>query len=100
MRRTFIPSSNFSASEPASTMFPFTTPPPSSSMTDDTYGTGTLGAARWTMVKDRSVPVVASALGSNSSLPHRAQALRRSKNSAPQLVQAWATRWGSPSSTR
>src|SRR3954451_24553560 len=99
VRRTFIPSFTCSGSDSTLTTLAFTSPPPSRSTTDETYGTGTPGAAWCTMANDRTTPVVPSVLLVNSRLAQRAQALRRSKNSAPHLVHSLASRCGSPSSS-
>ena len=58
----------------------------------DTYGAGMPGAARCTMVKARSVARFLTRAFLNSVAPQLAQALRRSKNRAPQLVHSWARR--------
>ena len=52
------------------------------------------------MVNALSSPSVATAASLNSVAKHEAQALRRSKNRAPQLVHSLATRCGSSPSTR
>ena len=52
------------------------------------------------MVNAFSSPSVATAASLNSVAKHEAQALRRSKNRAPQLVHSLATRCGSSPSTR
>ena len=58
------------------------------------------GAAKATMVKVRTSPVVGMSTRLNSVPSHEAQALRRSKKRAPQLVHSLATRCGSSPNTR
>jgi hypothetical protein len=69
-------------------------------MTPATNGTGTPGDAKATMVNALSSPSLAIGESLNSVAKHAAQALRRSKNRAPQLVHSLATRCGSSPSTR
>ena len=52
------------------------------------------------MVKARTSPSVGMSTVVNPVAPQLAQALRRSKNRAPQVVHSLATRWGSLPSTR
>ena len=73
---------------------------PSQSITAEANGTVTPGAANVTMVKARTMPSVAMSTLSKVVAKHDAQALRRSKNRAPQEVQRLATRWGWSASTR
>ena len=67
---------------------------PSQSTRAATKGTGTPGAAKLTMVKARTSPSVATSTVLNPAFPHWAQALRRSKKRAAQLVHSWAVRCG------
>ncbi len=100
VRRTFMPRCTCSGSGSTLTTLPRTLVP-SQSTTAATKGTGTPGAAKATMVKARTSPSVGTGdlaeLGAASS---EAQALRRSKNRAPQVVHSLATRCGSSPSTR
>jgi hypothetical protein len=57
-----------------------------------TKGTGTPGAAKVTMVNERTTPSVAMSTFLKSVAKHDAQALRRSKNFAPQDVHSLATK--------
>jgi len=59
--------------------------PPQSTMAD-TKGTGMPGAAKATMVNERTVPSVAMDTSSNEVPKHDAHALRRSKKRAPHDV--------------
>lgn len=59
---------------------------PLQSTTAATNGTGMPGAAIDTIVKARTSPTVATSADVKWMPPQEAQALRRSKNLAPQLV--------------
>src|SRR4051794_32481022 len=80
-------------------MLAFTDPPPARSTVADTYGVGTPGAARCTIVKLRTTPCVPNFSWWNARFPQLAQALRRSKYLAPHESHTVAARCGSPSST-
>ena len=73
---------------------------PPQSMTDATNGTGTPGAASDTMVNARTTPSVPMGALLNPVAPQAAQALRRSKYRAPHDAHSFASKCGSPSSTR
>jgi hypothetical protein len=63
---TLIPSLIWSGSGSISTRFALTAPPPSRWTTAETYGVGTLGAARWTIENEISSPSRGISLRSNS----------------------------------
>jgi hypothetical protein len=65
---------------------------PSQLMTAATNGTGTPGAAKVTIVKERTVPVVLIFVFLKSVAKHAAQAFRRSKKRAPQAVHSFASK--------
>src|SRR4051812_38991608 len=85
VRRSFMPSVTCSGSGGQLTTLPRTLVP-SQSTTPATNGTSTPGAANATIVNDRNSPSVAIGTVLKSSAKQLAQALRRSKNRAPQLV--------------
>ena len=58
------------------------------------------GAAKDTIVKALTSPLLGTVTFAKSVCPQLAQALRRSKNLALQLVHSLATKCGSGSSTR
>jgi hypothetical protein len=69
-------------------------------MTAGTKGTGIPGAARETMVNDRTSPSVATGTRVKLVPLQAAQALRRLKNLAPHSVHWLASRWGEGPRTR
>ena len=79
--------------------FPRTLVPPQSTIAA-TKGTGTPGEAKVTIVNDLTMPSVGTLTFLKSVLKHFAQALRRSKNLALQLVHSFASRCGLSPSTR
>jgi hypothetical protein len=94
-----MPSFTCSGEASTFTMFARTLVPPQSTIAE-TNGTSIPGAAKATIVKARSSPWVGMSTDSNSVPEQPAQAFRRSKKRAPQILHSWATRWGSSPRTR